>query len=114
VVESVVIEARYGGYIARQAAQVERFRRMEEKQIPEDLDYASLTQLRFEAREKLAAVRPRSIGQAGRISGISPSDVATLLIHLKRGRCQASPVPEADAAFQDAETEGSSSGAPSP
>jgi tRNA uridine 5-carboxymethylaminomethyl modification enzyme len=84
-VEQVTIAVKYGGYIDRQAQQVERFRRLEDKAIPADLDYHAIPQLRHEAREKLARVRPRSIGQAGRISGINPADVATLLVFLKRG-----------------------------
>ena len=83
-VEQVTIGAKYGGYIDRQADQVERFRRLEDKPLPEGLDYASIIQLRAEAREKFARVRPRSLGQAGRISGINPADVATLLVHIKR------------------------------
>jgi tRNA uridine 5-carboxymethylaminomethyl modification enzyme len=84
IIEQVTIEAKYGGYIERQAAQVERFRRLESKPLPEDLDYAAVPQLRHEAREKLLRVRPRSLGQAGRISGISPADMATLLVYLKK------------------------------
>jgi tRNA uridine 5-carboxymethylaminomethyl modification enzyme len=83
VIDQVVIEAKYDGYIGRQLDQVERFRRMEEKRIPQEIDYRAIPQLRAEAREKFERVRPRSIGQAGRISGISPSDIATLLIQLK-------------------------------
>jgi tRNA uridine 5-carboxymethylaminomethyl modification enzyme len=83
-IEQVTIEAKYGGYITRQAAQVERFRRLEDKAIPADLDYRAIAQLRAEAREKFASIRPRSLGQAGRISGVNPADIATLLIHLKR------------------------------
>jgi len=83
-VEQVTIEAKYGGYIDRQAEQVERFRRLEDKPLPAGLDYTSIAQLRAEAREKFARVRPRSLGQAGRISGINPADIATLLVHLKR------------------------------
>ena len=71
--KQVTIAAKYGGYIDRQAAQVDRFRRLEEKALPDALDYAAIAQLRAEAREKFARVRPRSIGQAGRISGVSPS-----------------------------------------
>lgn len=84
VIEQVTIEAKYDGYIDRQIEQIERFRRLEDKRIPGDLDYRSIPQLRVEAREKFERVRPVSIGQAGRISGISPADIATLLIHLKR------------------------------
>ena len=79
-----MIEAKYGGYIARQAQQVERFRRLEHKPLPPNLDYRAIPQLRAEAREKLVRVRPRSLGQAGRISGINPADIATLLVFLKR------------------------------
>ena len=86
VIEQVTIEAKYDGYIGRQIEQVERFRRLEDKRIPADLDYRAIPQLRAEAREKFERVRPLSLGQAGRISGISPSDIATLLIHLKRPR----------------------------
>jgi tRNA uridine 5-carboxymethylaminomethyl modification enzyme len=85
VVEQVTIEAKYDGYIGRQTDQIERFRRLENKRLPRDLDYRTIPQLRAEAREKLERIRPGSLGQAGRISGISPADVATLLIHLKRG-----------------------------
>jgi tRNA uridine 5-carboxymethylaminomethyl modification enzyme len=84
VIGDVVVEAKYGGYVGRQMEQIERFRRLEDKPIPGDLDYAAVAQLRAEAREKFQRVRPVSLGQAGRISGISPSDLATLLIHLKR------------------------------
>ena len=84
VVAQVSIEAKYNGYIGRQIEQIERFRRLEDKPIPADLDYRAIAQLRAEAREKFDRVRPLSLGQAGRISGISPSDIATLLIHLKR------------------------------
>ena len=84
-VEQIVVEAKYGGYIERQTQQVERFRRLEDKPLPADLDYRVVTQLRAEAREKFERVRPRSLGQAGRISGINPADIATLLIYLKRG-----------------------------
>ena len=80
--EQVEIEAKYAGYLARQAAQIERARRMEERPIPPDLDYAAVPHLRNEAREKLARIRPRSLGQAARISGIGPSDLAVLMIHL--------------------------------
>ena len=85
-VEQATIAAKYGGYIDRQAQQVERFRRLEDKPLPVDLDYLGIIQLRAEAREKFARVRPRSLGQAGRISGINPADLATLLVHLKRPR----------------------------
>ena len=78
VIDQVTIEAKYDGYIGRQLEQVDRFRNLEEKRIPADFDYHAIPQLRAEAREKFQRVRPLSIGQAGRISGISPSDIATL------------------------------------
>jgi tRNA uridine 5-carboxymethylaminomethyl modification enzyme len=83
VVEQVVLEAKYSGYIDRQAAEVERFRRLEDKLIPAHFDYAAVPQLRHEAREKLSRVRPGSLGQAGRISGITPADLAVLLFYLE-------------------------------
>jgi tRNA uridine 5-carboxymethylaminomethyl modification enzyme len=82
VVEQVVVEAKYSGYVDRQAAEVERFRRMEGKPIPQHFDYAAVPQLRVEAREKLTRVRPTSLGQASRISGITPADLAVLLFYL--------------------------------
>jgi tRNA uridine 5-carboxymethylaminomethyl modification enzyme len=81
--EQVVLEAKYSGYIARQAAAVERFQRLESRPIPAHFDYAAVPQLRAEAREKLSRVRPASLGQASRISGISPADLAVLLIYLE-------------------------------
>jgi tRNA uridine 5-carboxymethylaminomethyl modification enzyme len=84
VIEQVTIDAKYDGYVGRQTDQIERFRRLEDKRIPGDLDYRAIAQLRAEARENFERVRPISLGQAGRISGINPSDIATLLIHLKR------------------------------
>ncbi len=90
VIEQVTIEAKYDGYIGRQSDQIERFRRLEDKPIPRELDYRAIPQLRAEAREKLERVRPISLGQAGRISGISPSDIATLLIFLKQNRPEVS------------------------
>ena len=81
-IEQVVLEAKYAGYIDRQAAQVERFHRLESRPIPASFDYAALPQLRFEAREKLGRIRPTSLGQASRISGICPADLAVLLTYL--------------------------------
>jgi len=84
--QAAVIEARYDGYLKRQDRQVERFRKLESHRIPEGFDFASIRELRREAREKLSAVAPRSIGQAQRISGISPADIAVVMIHLERRR----------------------------
>jgi tRNA uridine 5-carboxymethylaminomethyl modification enzyme len=80
--EQVVLETKYAGYIERQAAQVERFHRLESKPIPAHFDFAAVPQLRIEAREKLARIRPANLGQASRISGICPADLAVLLIYL--------------------------------
>ncbi len=84
VKEEVEVEAKYAGYVARQIAQVERMRRLESKRIPEAFDFAALREVRREAREKLGRVRPRTLGQASRIAGVTPADVAVLLIALKR------------------------------
>ncbi len=81
-VEQVELECRYAGYIQRQSAQVERFGRLETKAIPRGFDYQGLTQMRAEAREKLTRIQPENIGQAGRVSGITPADLAVLLIYL--------------------------------
>lgn len=82
--EQVNIQIKYDGYIKRQLKQVEQFKKLEEKKIPEDINYDEVMGLRIEARQKLAAVRPVSIGQASRISGVSPADVNMLLVHLER------------------------------
>jgi tRNA uridine 5-carboxymethylaminomethyl modification enzyme len=81
--EQVVLEAKYAGYVGRQAAQVERFQKLESKPIPSHFDYAAVPQLRNEAREKLSRIRPATLGQASRISGISPADLAVLVIYLE-------------------------------
>jgi tRNA uridine 5-carboxymethylaminomethyl modification enzyme len=78
----VVLETKYAGFIERQAEQVERFRRLEARPIPPHFDYTGVPQLRAEAREKLSRVRPSNVGQAGRISGITPADLAVLLFYL--------------------------------
>ena len=82
--EQVEIRIKYAGYIARQEKQVAEFRRAENRPIPEGLDYAAIGGLRLEARQKLAAIRPKNVGQAGRISGVSPADVAVLLVAIEQ------------------------------
>ena len=82
--EQVEISVKYEGYIQRQQKQVEDFRKMESHKLPPDLDYSAIQGLRLEAREKLAAVRPLDLGQASRISGVSPADIAALMIDLER------------------------------
>ncbi|OCL28442.1 tRNA uridine(34) 5-carboxymethylaminomethyl synthesis enzyme MnmG [Orenia metallireducens] len=81
--EQLEIETKYRGYISRQLKQVDKFKYMEEKKIPQDIDYHQLTNLRKEAREKLDNIRPISIGQASRISGVSPADISVLMIYLE-------------------------------
>ena len=84
VAEQVQIEAKYAGYIEKQRVEVARFRRLEDRRIPADLDYDTLVGLRAEAREKLAYVRPATVGQATRLAGVNPADISVLLVHLKR------------------------------
>ncbi len=86
--EEVGIIIKYEGYIKRQEEQVERFKRNEEKKIPSDINYDDVYGLRIEARQKLAKMRPENVGMAGRISGVSPADIAVLLIYLSSGRRQ--------------------------
>jgi len=81
--EQAEISIRYEGYIKRQQRQLEELARMEDFVIPDDVDYNCLQGLRIEARQKLSAVKPRSLGQATRISGVSPADAAALMIYLK-------------------------------
>ena len=83
VIEQVEIELKYEGYISRQHKQVEQFLKMEEKKIPDWLDYDEVPSLRLEARQKLKEFRPVSVGQASRISGVSPADISVLLVFLE-------------------------------
>ena len=84
VTEEVEIQIKYAGYLARQEKQVEEFKKEESRLLPDDIDYGSIAGLRLEARQKLSEIRPMSIGQAGRISGVSPADIAVLLIYLEQ------------------------------
>ena len=84
VCEQVEIQLKYEGYISKQIAQVEQMRRLENKELPEDVDYSTVRGLRLEAIEKLNRIRPANIGQASRISGVSPADVSVLLIYLEQ------------------------------
>jgi len=86
VVEQVTIQIKYEGYIKRQMAQVEQFKKNEKRKIPADLDYNSIKGLRIEAKQKLSQIRPESIGQASRISGVSPADISVLMIYLEQMR----------------------------
>ena len=84
VAEEVEIQLKYAGYLDRQEKQVQEFKREESRRLPEDIDYEAIAGLRLEARQKLQQIRPVSIGQAGRISGVSPADIAVLLIYLEQ------------------------------
>jgi tRNA uridine 5-carboxymethylaminomethyl modification enzyme len=83
VEEQVNINIKYDGYIRRQMRQVEQFKKLENKKIPDNIDYNQIKSLRIEAKQKLSQIRPASIGQASRISGVSPADVSVLLVYLK-------------------------------
>ena len=76
-------DAKYAGYVARQELDIARQRKLATRRIPDDFDYASLDHLRMEARERLSSVRPRNLDQASRITGITPADLAVLMIHLE-------------------------------
>ena len=86
VEEQVEIQTKYEGYINKSLQQVEKVKRMEEKKIPEDLDYSKIDSLATEAREKLSEVKPLNIAQASRISGVNPADISILLIYLEQGK----------------------------
>jgi tRNA uridine 5-carboxymethylaminomethyl modification enzyme len=83
VVEQVVVELKYSGYIERQSEQVERFQRLENRPIPANFDFGAIPHLRMEAKQKLTRIRPTNIGQASRVSGITPADLAVLLCYLE-------------------------------
>ena len=86
ILEQLEIQCKYEGYIKKQQEQVKRFEKLEERRIPEDIDYHQVQGLSNEALQKLQAIRPRSIGQASRISGVNPADINVLLINLEKAR----------------------------
>ncbi|MHB8897852.1 MAG: tRNA uridine-5-carboxymethylaminomethyl(34) synthesis enzyme MnmG [Thermoguttaceae bacterium] len=86
IVSQVIYDLKYAGYLAREDSDLERQQRLAKRRIPENLDYAAISQLRPEARERFTQIRPTDVGQAGRISGITPADLAVLVVHLSRGR----------------------------
>ena len=86
VCEQVNIEIKYDGYISRQKKQIEEFKKLESKKIPEGIDFLSIDGIRKEAREKLNKFRPINIGHASRISGVSPADISVLLVYLEQGK----------------------------
>jgi tRNA uridine 5-carboxymethylaminomethyl modification enzyme len=83
IAEQVEIEAKYEAYISRQDVQVEKFKRLESRPIPEGFDYGSIREIRAESREKLSRLRPRSLGQASRIAGVTPADLQVVVAHLE-------------------------------
>lgn len=97
IFEQIEVEIKYEGYINKQKAQIEEMRRLEKKALPKDLSYDSITGLRLEAREKLNKVQPENIGQASRISGVSPADISVLLIYLMgKGNGHVDNIKDAD------------------
>jgi len=88
VIRQVEIEVKYAGYIERQGDEIARFRKMEDKMIPEGFDFSRIPGMKTEARMKLERIRPRTLGQASRISGVSPADVSLLIVWLRRVQTQ--------------------------
>lgn len=84
LIETLETDAKYSGYLERGLLEIERAKRLEEKKLPEDIDYSTLEGLRLEAREKLQKIRPTNLGQAGRISGVNPADIAVLMVYLNK------------------------------
>ena len=89
MIEQIESEVKYAGYLKRQLEEIEKFKSMESVRIPPGIDYAGMTGLKKEAREKLGKVMPSSLGQASRISGVSPSDLSVLMVFLSRNRRRA-------------------------
>jgi tRNA uridine 5-carboxymethylaminomethyl modification enzyme len=96
VARQATYDAKYAGYVARQQIDVDRQQRLSARRIPANFDFAALVHLRSEAKEKLAQIRPTNLAQAGRISGITPADLAVLLVHLEGGRGKAEGGGEKD------------------
>ena len=91
VKEQVEIQIKYEGYIEKSLQQVERLKKMEDKKIPEDIDYDAISGLATEARQKLKQVHPLSLAQASRISGVNPADISILLVYLEQGKIASIP-----------------------
>ena len=81
-IETASITVKYEGYLKRGLEQIEKAKKLEEKKLPEDIDYQKIDGLRLEARQKLNKIRPENLGQAGRISGVNPADIAVLMVYL--------------------------------
>jgi tRNA uridine 5-carboxymethylaminomethyl modification enzyme len=88
VLEAVTVDAKYEGYLAKQERLIAQQRKLDSRKVPADLDYASIEHLRMEAKEKLAAFKPATLGHASRISGITPADITVLQVHLKKTSCE--------------------------
>lgn len=99
----VEIAVKYAGYVSRQEMEAERLKSLEDKEIPQDFDYETMPGLRTEARMKLKQIRPRTIGQAARISGVSPADISLIMVWLKRGSRSARVEVDCCAAAADME-----------
>ena len=84
----VEVQARYAGYIKRQQREIEKFRKQENLRLPDNIDYSSVLGLSTEARERLAAIQPETLGHASRLEGVTPSTISLLLIHLKKRQFQ--------------------------
>ena len=84
IIDTVEIDAKYEGYLVKSEEQIEKAKKLEEKTLPKDIDYLSIKGLRLEARQKLDKIRPENLGQASRISGVSPADVTVLMVYLKK------------------------------
>ena len=89
--EEVELQVKYENYVRKQEQLVHRTRRLEERRIPESLDYAAIPHLRTQARQKLALTRPRTVGQASRVEGVTPADVAILMVYLEKQRAMGVP-----------------------
>src|SRR5262249_51219902 len=100
IVRQVEIAIKYEGYIARQEADVARFKNLEEKEIPPEFDYSTVPSLRLEARQKFTKIRPATLGQASRISGVSPADISILMVWLKRAGVGRANAPAATASAE--------------
>jgi len=109
VAEQIEIAVKYAGYIERQEQEIGKFKSMEDKQIPDWLDYSTVPSLRKEARLKLQQIRPRTLGQASRISGVSPADVSIVMVWMKRG--PQAQVPETEVLTETPPETGSCSAA---
>jgi tRNA uridine 5-carboxymethylaminomethyl modification enzyme len=107
VIQQVEIAIKYAGYIDRQKIEVEKFKNLEDKMIPKVFDFSTVPSLRLEARQKLIKIRPTTVGQAARISGVSPADISILMVWLKRysGADKGDNTPVVQDDYNDSEAE---------